>query len=124
MWFQQAYDVIDKKIDKIFPAPPKKARVSYPLAAFATRKPALFCVPLVSENEGSRQSKIAPGGVYTCEGAQSLHEVATPPRVTDMVRPGGIWCYTTGAIRALEANLAPLVAGPMQGGTVRWDLGL
>src|ERR671913_2089191 len=82
-----------QEIDK-FPAPPKKARVSYPLAAFATRKPALFCVPLVSENEGSRQSKIAPGGVYTCEGAQSLHEVATPPRVTDMVRPGGIWCYT------------------------------
>src|SRR5918995_6740921 len=44
-----------QEIDK-FPAPPKKARVSYPLAAFATRKPVLACVPLVSENEGSRIS--------------------------------------------------------------------
>jgi hypothetical protein len=52
--FQQSLRRHRQEIDK-FPAPPKKARVSYPLAAFATRKPAPFFVPLVSEKNPTRQ---------------------------------------------------------------------
>src|SRR5919112_6285986 len=52
--FQQSLRRHRQEIDK-FPAPPKKARVSYPLAAFATREPALPWVPLVSENERYRK---------------------------------------------------------------------